>query len=137
MQQEIDRERQASKKNAMNRSQHIEENTEMNILKRRNDSQKKEIELLKRKNDELKTQLEAYKSSHSERSSFHQDQPKSTSETRSVTIKRDHNAQRELQLKDLEVIKNNRDKRTEAGKSSPAARNRSSQGSLLAFKVNT
>lgn len=104
MQNELEREKQASKNNTMSKSQYNEDVAELSALKRKTESQKREIDLLRKQTNELKSQVEAHKNLRSERSSFHQETAKNSIESRSVTIKRDQNAQRELQLKDLEVI---------------------------------
>ena len=76
----------------MGKSQHFDEQTDANILKRKNESLRKENELLRRQCLELKSQVEIITVRGSTANSGHFDSEKSPLGSRSVTIKRDMNA---------------------------------------------
>jgi len=100
MRTELEREKMLIQTNHMTRSQIAEEQTDINILKRKNESLRRENELLKKQYMDLKIQNEQVQSrTPNTRESGHFD----VSPSKSVTIKRDQNAQKELQLKDLEI----------------------------------
>lgn len=103
-QMDLDKEKDHSKVEAMKRSQHVDDQTEQNILRRRNESLRKENDLLRKQTADLRVQADAVRQSASERDSSHLDPAKTSYELRSVSLKKDQNLQRDLQLKELEVV---------------------------------
>ena len=113
----------------MYQSQHAEETTDMNILRRKADRVGKENELLKKQNQDLKSQVESLSSKMpSMYTSGYHDGDRLGSGSKSITIKKESNNSKETQMKDMEVVWHHRDQRAQAGEDLPPERAAEVQG---------
>ena len=87
----------------MKRSNNLEDNAELNILKRKFDSMKKENDLLRKQTHDFKIQIESLKQTATDKDNSQLDGTRNSYELKAVNIKRDQNTLRDLQLKELEV----------------------------------
>lgn len=87
----------------MYKSQHAEEMTDLNIVKRKADRLTKENELLRKQNQDLKSQLETTGRNPSMYTSGYHESERGSIQTRAITVRKDTNVSKELQMKEMEV----------------------------------
>jgi hypothetical protein len=87
----------------MYKSQHAEEMTDLNIVKRKADRLTKENELLRKQNQDLKGQLETTGRNPSMYTSGYHESERGSIQNRAITVRKDTNVSKELQMKEMEV----------------------------------
>lgn len=87
----------------MYKSQHAEEMTDLNIMRRKADRLTKENELLRKQNTDLKSQMESSGAKASMYASGYHESERGSIQTRAITLKKDTNASKDLQMKEMEV----------------------------------